>query len=45
VGVCIAGVMVTALSLMGWAGLWTAVIVLLCVPVLSYLVGSMRKDR
>ena len=44
IGVAIAGILVTVLSCMGWAGLWLAVTVLLVIPVVSFLWRSMSKD-
>jgi uncharacterized membrane protein len=43
-GVCIAGVLVTILSCMGWTGFWTAAIILLVLPFLAWLVRSVRSD-
>lgn len=44
IGVCCAGALVTMLTCMGWAGLWLAIIILLVLPLLSFLVKSMRSD-
>jgi uncharacterized membrane protein len=43
-GVVIAGILVSVLSCMGWAGFWTAAVVLLVIPVMSFLVRSIRED-
>lgn len=43
-GVCCAGLLVTMLTCMGWTGLWLAIIILLLLPLLSFLVNSMRTD-
>lgn len=43
-GVCCAGLIVTMLTCMGWAGLWLAVLILLVLPLVSFLVKSMRSD-
>lgn len=43
-GVCCAGLLVTMLTCMGWAGLWLAIVILLVLPLLSFLVKSMRTD-
>ena len=44
-GVLIAGLLVTVLSCMGWAGFWLAAMVLLVVPVVSFLWRSMSTER
>jgi uncharacterized membrane protein len=43
-GVCCAGVLVTALVCMGWAGLWIAITLLLAAPLIGFLTRSMSKD-
>eukprot|EP00892_Ulva_mutabilis_P010200 jgi/Ulvmu1/7552/UM037_0096.1 len=45
IGVCCAGALVTMLTCMGWPGLWLAIIILLVLPLLSFLVKSMKSDR
>jgi uncharacterized membrane protein len=44
VGVLIAGTLVTALSCMGWAGFWTAVMMLLMLPLVTFMCSSMQND-
>lgn len=44
VGVLIAGVLVTALSCMGWAGFWMVVMALLMLPLVSFMCSSLSKD-
>jgi uncharacterized membrane protein len=44
-GVCIAGVLVTALTCMGWAGLWTAVVAMMTIPIITWLIKSMSSER
>jgi uncharacterized membrane protein len=43
-GVCCAGALVTGLVCMGWAGFWLACIVLLVLPLISFLMKSMKAD-
>lgn len=44
IGVVIAGLLVTVLSCMGWAGFWTAVVTLMTVPIVSWCYRSMSQD-